>query len=52
MKNIDDLKNRIITFRDARDWKQFHNHIASLDFGWVSEGIQKRYLELMEEFIR
>ena len=25
MKNINDLTKRIITFRDARDWKQFHN---------------------------
>ena len=25
MKNIEDLTKRIISFRDARDWKQFHN---------------------------
>lgn len=25
MKNIEELTNIIITFRDARDWKQFHN---------------------------
>lgn len=25
MKNINDLTNRIIAFRDARDWSQFHN---------------------------
>ncbi len=25
MKNIDELVKRIIAFRDARDWKQFHN---------------------------
>ena len=25
MKNINDLTKRIIEFRDARDWKQFHN---------------------------
>ncbi len=25
MKNIEDLTNRIVAFRDARDWKQFHN---------------------------
>lgn len=24
-ENISDLTNRIISFRDARDWKQFHN---------------------------
>lgn len=25
MKNINQLTKRIITFRDTRDWKQFHN---------------------------
>src|ERR1035437_5385595 len=25
MKNLNELIKRIITFRDARDWKQFHN---------------------------
>jgi len=25
MKNLNELTKRIITFRDARDWKQFHN---------------------------
>jgi dCTP diphosphatase len=25
MSEIDDLQKRIIEFRDARDWKQFHN---------------------------
>lgn len=25
MKNIDELTKRIIVFRDARNWKQFHN---------------------------
>jgi NTP pyrophosphatase (non-canonical NTP hydrolase) len=25
MKSLKDLTNKIITFRDARDWKQFHN---------------------------
>ena len=25
MKNIDELTKKIIAFRDARDWKQFHN---------------------------
>jgi NTP pyrophosphatase (non-canonical NTP hydrolase) len=25
MKNIKDLTKEIIAFRDARDWKQFHN---------------------------
>lgn len=25
MENIENLTNRIIAFRNARDWKQFHN---------------------------
>ena len=25
MKNIDELTKKIVDFRDARDWKQFHN---------------------------
>lgn len=25
MKNIDDFVKRIVAFRDARDWKKFHN---------------------------
>ena len=25
MKNIEDLTKKIVEFRDARDWKQFHN---------------------------
>jgi dCTP diphosphatase len=25
MADIQDLTNRIVAFRDARDWKQFHN---------------------------
>lgn len=25
MNNVDDLTRRIVEFRDARDWKQFHN---------------------------
>lgn len=25
MSDINDIKERIVAFRDARDWKQFHN---------------------------
>jgi NTP pyrophosphatase (non-canonical NTP hydrolase) len=25
MADLDDLQKRVIAFRDARDWKQFHN---------------------------
>jgi NTP pyrophosphatase (non-canonical NTP hydrolase) len=26
MKNLSDITERIVAFRDARDWKQFHTH--------------------------
>ena len=25
MSDLDDLRKRVVDFRDARDWKQFHN---------------------------
>jgi NTP pyrophosphatase (non-canonical NTP hydrolase) len=25
MSDLDDLQKRVVAFRDARDWKQFHN---------------------------
>lgn len=57
MKNIDDLTQKIINFRDARDWKQFHNPkdmaiSISLEaaevlehFQWKSEKEIKDYLK-------
>ena len=43
--NIDNLLKRILAFRDARDWKQFHkpNHLAA--------GISIEAGELLEHFL-
>lgn len=47
MKNIKELVKKIIAFRDARDWKQFHNPkdcaiSLSLEAGEVLEHFQWR----------
>ncbi len=44
MKDINELTKRIIAFRDARDWKQFHN---SKD---VSLSLVLEATEVMEHF--
>lgn len=44
MKNIAELTDRIIAFRDARDWKQFHNP-KDLSLSLVLEAT-----EVMEHF--
>jgi dCTP diphosphatase len=56
MLNIEDLTKRIIAFRDARDWKQFHNPkdlalslvLESAEvmehFQWKSEEEMKKYI--------
>lgn len=63
MKSVEDLKKQIIEFRDARDWKQFHNpkDIAlSLvleatevmeHFQWKSEEEIKEYLKTNKDEI-
>lgn len=56
MKNINDLTKRIIAFRDARDWKQFHNpkDVALslvLEAGEVMEHFQWKSKEEMEKYI-
>ena len=56
MKNINDLTKRIITFRDARDWKQFHNakDVALslvLEAGEVMEHFQWKNKEEIEKYI-
>lgn len=56
MKNINDLTERIIAFRDARDWKQFHNpkDVALslvLEAGEVMEHFQWKNKEEMEKYI-
>ncbi|MFA5319485.1 MAG: nucleotide pyrophosphohydrolase [Candidatus Paceibacterota bacterium] len=52
-----DLTNRIIAFRDARDWKQFHNPkdvslSLVLEAGEVMEHFQWKNKEEIEEYIK
>jgi NTP pyrophosphatase (non-canonical NTP hydrolase) len=56
MKDINDLTKRIIAFRDARDWKQFHNpkDVALslvLEAGEVMEHFQWKNNEEMEKYV-
>lgn len=63
MKNINDLAKRIIAFRDARDWKQFHKPkdlAVSLSieasevlehFQWKSESEINEYIKTNKEEI-
>lgn len=56
MKNIKGLTERIIAFRDARDWKQFHNpkDVALslvLEAGEVMEHFQWKNKEEMEKHV-
>jgi dCTP diphosphatase len=56
MKEIDSLTERIIAFRDARDWKQFHNPkdvslSLVLEAGEVMEHFQWKSEEEMERHI-
>ena len=56
MKNINDLTKRIIAFRDARDWKQFHNAkdvslSLVLEAGEVMEHFQWKNKEEIEKYI-
>jgi NTP pyrophosphatase (non-canonical NTP hydrolase) len=57
MKNINDLTKRIIAFRDARDWKQFHNpkDVALslvLEAGEVMEHFQWKSKEEIGKYIK
>ena len=56
MKSIEALTNRIISFRDARDWKQFHNpkDVAlslTLEASEVVEHFQWKNGKELEEYI-
>jgi len=56
MKNINELTRRIIAFRDARDWKQFHNpkDVALslvLEASEVMEHFQWKSKEEMEKYV-
>lgn len=57
MKNLKDLTSRIIAFRDARDWKQFHNPkdsaiSLSLEASEVLEHFQWKNKEEIEKYIK
>ncbi len=57
MKNTEELTKRIIEFRDARDWKQFHNpkDVAislCLEAAEVLEHFQWKSKEEIEEYIK
>jgi NTP pyrophosphatase (non-canonical NTP hydrolase) len=56
MKNVKDITERIIAFRDARNWKQFHNpkDVALslvLEAGEVMEHFQWKSKEEMEKYV-
>ncbi len=57
MSNLDDLTKRILAFRDARDWKQFHNpkDVALslvLEAAEVMEHFQWKSKEEMERYVK
>lgn len=57
MSDIEDLTKRIIEYRDARDWKQFHNPkdlalSLILEASEVAEHFQWKSKEEMEEYIK
>lgn len=57
MKNITELVKKIIAFRDARNWKQFHNPkdvslSLVLEAGEVMEHFQWKNKEEMEKYIK
>lgn len=54
---MDKLKKRIVEFRDARDWKQFHNPkdlalSLVLEAGEVMEHFQWKNSKEIEEYVR
>jgi len=57
MKNIEDLVKKIIDFRDARDWKQFHNPkdvslSLVLEASEVMEHFQWKNKEEIEKYVK
>jgi len=56
MKSLKELTKRIVDFRDARDWKQFHNPkdlaiSLVLEAGEVMEHFQWKNKEEMEKYV-
>ena len=57
MDKLNDLNNKIIDFRDKRDWKQFHNPkdmalSLVLEAGEVMEHFQWKNSEEIEKYIK
>lgn len=57
MSNIQDLTQRIISFRNARDWQQFHNHKDTaisllLEAAEVLEHFQWKSKEEIDEYAK
>lgn len=57
MKNIEELTKKIISFRDAREWKQFHNPkdmslSLVLEACEVMEHFQWKSKEEIEQYIK
>jgi len=57
MKNLDELTKKIVAFRNARDWKQFHNPkdlaiSLSLEASEVLEHFQWKSKEEIEKYIK
>lgn len=57
MSNIKDLQQKILEFRDARDWKQFHNPkdlslSLVLEAAEVMEHFQWKNLEEITEYVK
>ncbi len=57
MKNIEELTESLIEFRDARDWEQFHNpkDVALsmvLEAGEVMEHFQWKNKEEVEQYVK
>lgn len=57
MKKINDLTKRIIAFRDARDWKQFHKPkdlavSLSIEASEVLEHFQWKSEKEIEEYVK
>jgi NTP pyrophosphatase (non-canonical NTP hydrolase) len=57
MKNLKELTKKIVAFRNARDWEQFHNPkdcaiSLSLEAGEVLEHFQWKSKEEIEEYVK
>lgn len=57
MSDIQEIVERIVAFRDARDWKQFHNPkdlslSLMLEAAEVAEHFQWKSKEEMEQYVR